>query len=148
MPAAQSALTLNTPAIPPLESGDRLTRPEFERRYAVSRVKKAELIEGVVYVASPLRHEQHGKPHSRVITCLGVYQAQTPGVDLSDAPTVRLDHAASRTAISGPPSLCPAASGPVATNYSLAEFRRNYKGPVGGQTHPVASQGRSPLGPQ
>ena len=48
-------------------------------------------MEGIVYVASPLRHEQHGKPHSRVMTWLGVYQAMTPGVDLSDAPTVRLD---------------------------------------------------------
>ncbi len=77
---------------PPLQSGDRLTRPEFERRYAASpNIKKAELIEGIVYVASPLRHEQYGKPHSRVMTWLGVYQAMTPGVDLSDAPTVRLD---------------------------------------------------------
>ncbi|MEC4812982.1 MAG: Uma2 family endonuclease [Scytonema sp. PMC 1069.18] len=78
--------------LPTLESGDRLTRPEFERRYAAApHIKKAELIEGIVYVASPLRHEQHGKPHSRVITWLGVYQSLTPGVDLSDAPTVRLD---------------------------------------------------------
>jgi Uma2 family endonuclease len=78
--------------LPPLQSGDRLTRAEFERRYAADpHIKKAELIEGIVYVASPLRHEQHGKPHSRVITWLGVYQAMTLGVDLSDAPTVRLD---------------------------------------------------------
>lgn len=77
---------------PPLESGDRLTRPEFERRYAAAtHIKKAELIEGIVYVASPLRHEQHGKPHSRVITWLGVYQSLTTGVDLSVEPTVRLD---------------------------------------------------------
>ena len=76
----------------PLENGDRLSRSEFERRYlAASHIKKAELIEGVVYVASPLRHEQHGRPHSRVMTWLGVYQALTSGVDLSDAPTVRLD---------------------------------------------------------
>jgi Uma2 family endonuclease len=75
-----------------LQSGDRLSRAEFERRYAAATdVKKAELIEGIVYVASPLRHRQHGKPHSRVMTWLGVYQALTPGVDLSDAPTVRLD---------------------------------------------------------
>lgn len=83
---------VNTQSIPPLESGDRLTRPEFERRYAAApHIKKAELIEGIVYVASPLRHEQHGKPHSRVMTWLGVYQAMTPGVDLSVEPTVRLD---------------------------------------------------------
>jgi Uma2 family endonuclease len=78
--------------LPPLQSGDRLSRPEFEQRYeAATDIKKAELIEGIVYVASPLRHENHGKPHSRVITWLGFYQAMTLGVDLSDAPTVRLD---------------------------------------------------------
>lgn len=38
--------------IPLLENGDRLTRYEFERRYqAMSRHQKAELIEGVVYLA-------------------------------------------------------------------------------------------------
>ena len=37
---------------PPLESGDRLTRQEFEHRYqAMPENLKAELIEGVVYVA-------------------------------------------------------------------------------------------------
>nr|WP_318731364.1 MULTISPECIES: hypothetical protein [unclassified Roseofilum] len=42
------------PSIPPLENGDRLTRPEFERRYFnMTEVKKAELIGGVVYIASP-----------------------------------------------------------------------------------------------
>ncbi|NOT54476.1 MAG: Uma2 family endonuclease, partial [Deltaproteobacteria bacterium] len=36
--------------VPALENGDRLTRPEFERRYeAMPHLKKAELIEGVVY---------------------------------------------------------------------------------------------------
>ncbi len=42
--------------IPPLESSDRLSHHEFERRYAANPlIKKAELIEGVVYVASLLR---------------------------------------------------------------------------------------------
>ena len=37
--------------LPPLESGDCLTRDEFERRFdAMPNLKKAELIEGVVYV--------------------------------------------------------------------------------------------------
>ena len=40
---------------PPLENGDRLTRCEFERRYsAMLEVKKAELIERVVYMPSPV----------------------------------------------------------------------------------------------
>jgi Uma2 family endonuclease len=75
-----------------LESGDRLSRVEFERRYqAMPQIKKAELIEGVVYVASPLRYNQHGKPHGKIIACLEVYAAATPGVEVADNTTVRLD---------------------------------------------------------
>lgn len=78
--------------LPPLESGDRLTRAEFERRYqAMPSHKKAELIEGVVYVASPLHANAHGKPHGAIMTWLGTYNAATPGIDVYDNPTVRLD---------------------------------------------------------
>ncbi|MBD2328007.1 Uma2 family endonuclease [Alkalinema sp. FACHB-956] len=78
--------------LPPLENGDRLTRLEFERRYnAMPEVKKAELIEGVVYMASPLRFRPHAEPHGRLITWLGVYQAATPQVEMGIEPTVRLD---------------------------------------------------------
>jgi len=76
----------------PLESGDRLTRTEFERRYqAMPHLKKAELIEGVVYVPSPVRSTSHAQPHGFIITWLGVYTAATPGVELNDNATVRLD---------------------------------------------------------
>jgi hypothetical protein len=79
-------------SVPILESGDRLTRYEFERRYqSMPHLKKAELIEGVVYVASPLRYSRHGQPHSDIITWLGVYRAATPGIGLADNTTVRLD---------------------------------------------------------
>lgn len=79
-------------ALPPLESGDRLTRAEFERRYeAQPEIKKAELIEGVVYVASPVRVHRHGAPHSDIVTWLGVYRAATPGVRTADNATLRLD---------------------------------------------------------
>ncbi|MBW4653058.1 MAG: Uma2 family endonuclease [Kaiparowitsia implicata GSE-PSE-MK54-09C] len=78
--------------VPPLENGDRLSRAEFERRYeAMLRVKKAELIEGVVYMASPLRLKSHGEPHGDLVTWLGIYKAFTPGVVLGIEPTVRLD---------------------------------------------------------
>lgn len=85
--------TLSTPVkLPPLESGDRLTRTEFEQRYqAMPHLKQAELIEGVVYVASPVRISKHGRPHAKIIGWLMVYQAATPGVDLADNATVRLD---------------------------------------------------------
>lgn len=49
---------------PRLESGDHLTAREFKRRFrAMPDVKKAELIGGVVYVASPVSVE-HGDRHS------------------------------------------------------------------------------------
>ena len=62
-------------ALPPLEPGDHLTRDEFERRYgAMPGLKKAELIEGVVYMASPVRLRHHGRPHSHISTWLGTYE--------------------------------------------------------------------------
>src|SRR6476469_8015549 len=79
-------------SIPPLENGDLLTRAEFERRYtSMSGLKKAELIEGIVYMASPLRFEPHAEPHARLMTCLGFYAAFTKHTRLGDNPTVRLD---------------------------------------------------------
>ncbi|WP_424100371.1 Uma2 family endonuclease [Moorena producens] len=80
------------PTIPPLENGDRLTQAEFERRYdAMPNVKKAELIEGIVYMASPLRFKRHAEPHSSIMGWLFLYKAFTPGVGLGDNATVRLD---------------------------------------------------------
>jgi len=77
---------------PPLENGDRLTRIEFERRYAaMPQVKKAELIEGVVHMPSPVRLEEHAGPHADMMAWLGHYRAATPGVRVGDNATVRLD---------------------------------------------------------
>ncbi len=78
--------------LPPLEPGDRLTRPEFERRYeAMPQVKKAELIEGVVHMPSPVRILSHGQPHGQAVVWAGTYVAATPGVMLGDNVTVRMD---------------------------------------------------------
>jgi Uma2 family endonuclease len=78
--------------MPPLENGDRLTRDEFERRYeAMPNLRKAELIEGVVYVPSPVRYKYHGRQHHHLQTWLGVYEAGTPGVEGGNNSTVRLD---------------------------------------------------------
>jgi Uma2 family endonuclease len=76
----------------PLENGDHLTRDEFERRYeAMPGVKKSELIEGAVYMPSPVRQDQHETPHIALGTWLGVYWSATPGVTPADNSTVRLD---------------------------------------------------------
>lgn len=78
-------------SVPPLASGDRLTRVEFERRYqATPENFKAELIEGVVYVASPVR-TFHGDPHFNLIAWLSAYSIATPGTQGSDNATTRLD---------------------------------------------------------
>lgn len=75
-----------------LESGDRLTRAEFHRVYCARKdIKKAELVEGVVYVPSPARLELHAEPHGHVVAWLGVYKSRTPGVRLGDNATVLLD---------------------------------------------------------
>ncbi len=76
---------------PPFFSGDHLGRAEFRRRYALyPEIKKAELIEGVVIVGSPV-HKQHSIPHFRFATVLGVYCAGTPGILAGDNQTVILD---------------------------------------------------------
>jgi Uma2 family endonuclease len=54
-------------------------------------VKKAELIEGIVYMASPLRFEPHAEPHANLMGWLWTYKTATPKVRLGDNPTVHLD---------------------------------------------------------
>jgi Uma2 family endonuclease len=78
--------------IPPLVAGDRLTRDEFERRYkAMPHVSKAELVEGVVYMPSPVSADGHGVPHADFMGWLAQYRAFTPGVQVGDNATLRLD---------------------------------------------------------
>lgn len=76
--------------IPPLHNGDRLTQPEFHRRYMVMpRGVKAELIGGIVYMASPLG-DDHGIYHLDLGTALNMYRAFTPGLLAGDNATTIL----------------------------------------------------------
>jgi len=89
--ATARRLPADADAPPTLESGDVMSRAEFERRYRLRPdLKRAELVEGVVFVASPLRN-----PHSvatvLVVTWLGHYMARHPDVHAGDGGTVRLD---------------------------------------------------------
>ncbi len=87
---AHSPLAQST--IPPLEPGDRLSRAEFERRYqAMPNLRKAELIEGIVYMPSPVRIRRHGRPHAHLIHWLVSYESTTSGVIVADNPSVLLD---------------------------------------------------------
>jgi Uma2 family endonuclease len=77
--------------LPPLRPGQHLSRAEFERRYdAMPELKKAELIDGVVYMPSPVTRD-HFKPHFDAITWLGAYSTFTPGVEGGDNGSLRLD---------------------------------------------------------
>ncbi len=75
------------------KTGDQLTLAEFERRYdAHPEIKKAELIEGVVRIMSPVKVIYHADPHANIIIWLGVYTAATSdGIYVSDNPSVRLN---------------------------------------------------------
>ena len=74
-----------------LEPGDCMTREEFHRRYlARPDIKKAELIDGVVYMPSPVRGPQHGRPHGLVVTWLGCSVALKPDEELHDNTNVNL----------------------------------------------------------
>jgi Uma2 family endonuclease len=73
-----------------LQNGDRMNREEFHRLYEQTpEGYKAELIGGIVYVASPL-YPGHGKPHMQLTAVVAAYEARTPGVDASDNTTILL----------------------------------------------------------
>ena len=84
-----------TPArrpVPSLENGDHLSAREFLRRYeAMPEVKKAELIQGIVHMASPVRLDLHGKPDALIQGWLCVYAASHPEATHAINVTVRLD---------------------------------------------------------
>lgn len=73
-----------------LHNGDRMTREEFHRAYENAPEDfRAELIGGIVYVASPLRI-RHGSYHLLLGGLFSVYEGKTPGVEGGDNTTVLL----------------------------------------------------------
>ena len=54
-------------------------------------INKAELIEGTVYLPSPVRIKNHAQPHGYLSGWLVTYAAETPGLEAADNATVRLD---------------------------------------------------------
>src|SRR5207244_4499794 len=78
------------PIVPALIPGQRLTQPEFHRRYEqYPRDVKFELIGGVVHMPSPLRR-RHGRYHSSTSGVLWLYAAATPNIELLDNTTTIL----------------------------------------------------------
>ena len=77
--------------MPRLENGAHLTVAEFLRRYeAMPELKKAELIEGVVHMGSPVSIN-HGRPDGLILGWLSYYAIYTPGTEVLPNTTVILD---------------------------------------------------------
>lgn len=78
------------PNVPGLDNGDRMSREEFHKLYEhAPKDFRAELIGGIVYVASPLRRT-HGIAHPSLSTLFFIYQGYTPGVEVGDNATILL----------------------------------------------------------
>jgi Uma2 family endonuclease len=76
---------------PLLETGYHLTADEFHERYKLLLDEQhAELIEGIVYMASPISR-LHSLPDSTMNGFCMVYAAHTPETESSGSGTVRLD---------------------------------------------------------
>jgi Uma2 family endonuclease len=92
MSDAGGGFVVSARRVPDLEAGDNLSRAEFERRYeAMPHLKKAELIDRVVYMPSPARERAHASPRFELNGWLYVYLAATEGLRGGYRGTVRLD---------------------------------------------------------
>lgn len=81
---------LHSPVMPALYDGQRLTVEEFLDRWdTMPELRRAELLEGVVYLASPFRLS-HGAIDHTVAFWTGRYVAGTRGVRGATAPTTIL----------------------------------------------------------
>jgi hypothetical protein len=79
--AAKAPRRRASPPLLPLENGERLTVGRFLARFeAMTDTKKAELIDGIVYMPSPVRADRHGEPDSLIQFWLGCYAMVRGGV--------------------------------------------------------------------
>ncbi|MEO8082771.1 MAG: Uma2 family endonuclease [Ardenticatenales bacterium] len=93
-PVPRSAPDDAPSGLPPLCNGDRLTQPEFHRRYlATPKAFHAELIEGMVFVmASPISLTKHAGPQGFLIGWLSFYAANTVGTKALGPITLIIDN--------------------------------------------------------
>lgn len=76
-----------------LEQGEELTQPEFHRRYEMlPDLRKAELIDGTVFMESPTRYRAHSRPQADILHWLKTYSLATPGTIALGNVTLILDH--------------------------------------------------------
>jgi Uma2 family endonuclease len=82
--------TTAAPAVPALVEGQRLDQPTFHERYeAMPPGTRAELINGVVWMPSPLG-PAHAEAHVPPLVWLSYYEENTPGVRALDNPSTAM----------------------------------------------------------
>jgi hypothetical protein len=87
----QSLAELHEIPVPPLRTGDRMTRAEYAAVYEPLPTDfRAQLIEGVVYLSGPVKFI-HGQATAHLAGWAGMYRGWTPGVTGSLHVTTRLD---------------------------------------------------------
>ena len=80
------------PAVLPLENGEHLSVVEFLARYEVAKdLKKCQLIEGTVYMPSPVRADAHAEPDSLIQFWLASYAYSRTGLKTYPNATLLLD---------------------------------------------------------
>jgi hypothetical protein len=82
MPTLQPSVARRKKFIPPLQNGDTLDQKTFHERYqAMPSHVRAELIGGIVYMASPMKRP-HGTHGSKLNYWLCSYEEDTPGTEV------------------------------------------------------------------
>src|SRR5688572_16363854 len=82
IPQNSTSRKTSRPPLPPLENGERLDQKTFHERYeAMPANARAELIGGIVYMASPVGRK-HGRNDTLTIWWLGEYQWATENVEV------------------------------------------------------------------
>jgi Uma2 family endonuclease len=77
---------------PLLENGAVMMREEFHAAYGECEgLERVELIEGVVYLPSPIKVETHGEPQLLMLVWLRTYARGRPGILVVGPVTVLLD---------------------------------------------------------
>ncbi len=85
-------MATRTTTEPVLNTGDRLSRHEFHRRYLERPdIRRAELIDGVVYVASPTRFTLHDDQAADMVVWLRMYSWRRSDVRSGGSATIFLD---------------------------------------------------------
>lgn len=77
---------------PELENGAVMTREEFHAAYVQCEgYERVELIEGVVYLPSPIKIESHARPQSLLLLWLSTYALGNPALLATGPASVLLD---------------------------------------------------------